>query len=217
MLFHPLDCKTWPRAEHFRYYTDVVRTRYNLNYEIDITELHRRVKEKKLRFYPVALWMVMRIVNDTMELRMAVDAEGNPGYWEYCVPSYTIFHEDDHTLSDIWTEWDDDFHAFYAQAVEDMTRYASVKGVKAKDGRPDNFTSLSMLPWLSFTGHGCDTYTSPQMLFPIFLMGKWHEREGRLFLPVSVSLNHAAADGWHAAKAFRDIENLAKNPENWLV
>ena len=79
MLFHPLDCKTWPRAEHFRYYTDVVRTRYNLNYEIDITALHQHVKQKKLRFYPVALWMVMRVVNDTMELRMATDADGNPG------------------------------------------------------------------------------------------------------------------------------------------
>lgn len=217
MLFHPLDCETWPRAEHFRYYTDIVRTRYNLNADIDITALHRCVKERKLRFYPTVLWMVMRVVNDTIELRMTTDADGNPGYWDYCVPLYTIFHEDDHTFSDIWSEWDDDFHTFYAQAVEDMTRYADVKGVKAKDGRPDNFVSLSMEPWLSFTGYGCDTYTAPQMLFPIFVMGKWYERDGRKYMPLSLSINHAAADGWHSAKALNDIAQLAAHPENWIV
>lgn len=104
----------------------------------------------------------------------------------------------------------------WPRAVDDMETYADVKGVKAKPGRPDNFTSLSMLPWLSFTGHGCDTYTAPQMLFPIFLMGRWRARHGRLLLPVSLSLNHAAADGWHAAKAFHDLETLADNPQNWL-
>lgn len=217
MLFHPLDCNTWPRAEHFRYYTDIVRTRYNLNYEIDITALYRRVKEKKLRFYPAALWMIMRVVNDTMELRMAVDEEGNPGYWEYCVPSYTIFHPDDQTFSDIWTEWDADFSVFYAKAVEDMETCSNIKGVQAKDGRPDGFVSLSMMPWLSFTSYACDTYTAPQMLFPIFVMGKWHELDGRRMLPISLSINHAAADGWHAAKAFHDIENLAMNPDIWMV
>ncbi len=216
MLFHPLDCDTWPRAAHFRYYTDTVRTRYNLNAEIDITALHRCVKARGLRFYPAALWMVMRVVNDTMELRMTTDAEGNPGYWEYCVPSYTIFHEDDHTFSDIWTPWSDDFPTFYAQAVDDMTRYADVKGVKAKDGRPDNFVSLSMEPWLSFTGYGCDAYTAPQMLFPIFVMGKWFERDGTLYMPLSLSINHAAADGWHSAKALCDIEALAKDADAWI-
>lgn len=216
MLFHPLNCSTWPRAEHFRYYTDTVRTRYNLNAEIDITALHRRVKDRRLRFYPTVLWMVMRVVNDTMELRMTTDSDGNPGYWEYCVPSYTIFHADDHTFSDIWSEWSDDFPTFYAQAVEDMTRYADVKGIKAKDGRGDNFVSLSMEPWLSFTGYALDVYTAPQMLFPIFVMGKWFERGGRRYMPLSLSINHAAADGWHSAKALRDIEALAQCPERWI-
>ncbi|MDO4175308.1 MAG: CatA-like O-acetyltransferase [Eubacteriales bacterium] len=216
MVFHPLDCETWPRAAHFRYYTDTVHTRYNLNVNIDITALYDCVKQNKLRFYPTVLWMIMRVVNDTIELRMATDADGNPGYWEYCVPSYTIFHKDDHTFSDIWTQWDDDFHTFYAQAVEDMETYADVKGIKAKDGRPEGFAALSMLPWLSFTGHGCDAYTAPQMLFPIFVMGKWREQNGKKYMPLSLSINHAAADGWHSAKALNDIADLAAHPERWI-
>lgn len=216
MLFHPLDEKTWERAEHFRYYTDTVRTRYNLNYDIDVTDLVRLVKQKQLRFYPTVLWMIMRVVNNNIALRMTTDAEGNPGYWEYSVPSYTIFHKDDHTFSDIWTDWNEDFAVFYAQAVEDMTTYADVKGVKAKPGKPENFASLSMVPWLSFTGHGCDTYPTPQMLFPIFVMGKWYERDGRKFMPVSLSVNHAAADGWHSTQAFLQIEQLAAHPSDWI-
>lgn len=216
MLFHPFD-EDWPRAEHFRYYTDTVRTRYNLNAEIDITALYRRVKERQLRFYPTALWMIMRVVNDTPALRMAVDAQGKPGYWDFCNPVYTVFHADDHTFSDIWTEWNADFPAFYTQAVHDMKTYGRVKGVKGRLGQPSNFVSVSMEPWLSFSGYGCDTYTAPQMLFPIFVMGKWFERDGRRLLPVSLSINHAAADGWHSAKALNDLAAMAAKPEEWIV
>ena len=35
--FHVFDPKTWERAEHFRYYMDFIKTRYNLNVNIDIT------------------------------------------------------------------------------------------------------------------------------------------------------------------------------------
>lgn len=28
-------------------------------------------------------------------------------------PNYTIFHEDDHTFTDVWTEYTEDFKIFY--------------------------------------------------------------------------------------------------------
>lgn len=46
--------------------------------------------------------------------------------------SFTIFHEDDKTLSDVWSVYDEDFEVFYTSAVRDMEQYGKVKRVKAK-------------------------------------------------------------------------------------
>lgn len=51
---------------------------------------------------------------------MFKDAEGNLCVWDQVVPNYTIFHEDDKTFSDCWTEYSDDFEVFYREITKDM-------------------------------------------------------------------------------------------------
>ena len=105
MAFHLIDMETWERRDHYRYYQTLVRTGYTLTTEVDITCLLEEVRRRELRFYPVMLYVISTAVNRQRELRMARDREGHLGYWDVCHPSYTIFHEDDHTFSDIWTAY----------------------------------------------------------------------------------------------------------------
>lgn len=214
--FHVFDPKTWERAEHFRYYMDFIKTRYNLNVNIDITGFLTALKEQKLKFFPSMLYVVMRTVNDTKEFRTCLNPEGQPGYWDYCIPSYTVFHPDDKTFSDIWSEYSPDFPSFYQQVVSDITTYGNNKGVKGRAGRPDNFTPVSSLPWLSFSGHGCDTFSDSRMILPIILFGKYFKQGERILLPLSISVNHAAADGYHSAKFLNDIQKLCDEYDTFL-
>ena len=50
MGFHLIDMETWERREHYRYYRDRIKARYNLGAEIDITDLLPQVKAEGLRF-----------------------------------------------------------------------------------------------------------------------------------------------------------------------
>lgn len=153
MAFHLIDMDTWERREHYHYYKDFLKVRYNLNVQIDITELLTQVKEQKLKFYPVFIYIIMKAVNQNREMRMQIDAGGRLGYWDECHPSYTIFHEDDKTFSDIWTEYNEDFYTFYDAVRRDMETYRDQKGIKPKPGKPDNFCPVSCVPWLSFDGY----------------------------------------------------------------
>ena len=38
MAFHLIDMDTWERREHYYYYKDFLKVRYNLNIQVDITE-----------------------------------------------------------------------------------------------------------------------------------------------------------------------------------
>ena len=212
MAFHKIDMDNWERREHYYYYRDFIKTRYNLCGEIDITGLLSQVREKRLHFYLVFLYVVIHTDNEIKELRMCLDEDGALGYWDVCHPSYTIFHKDDLTFSDIWTEYSPDFQTFYERASQDMETFQDVKGIKAKPDTPPNFCPISCIPWISFTGFGSDTYAESNMLYPVILFGKYHENEkGQILLPLSIAVNHMVADGYHTCLFFQKIQEFSSS------
>ena len=212
MAFHKIDMDNWERREHYYYYRDFIKTRYNLCGEIDITGLLSQIREKRLHFYLVFLYVVIHTVNEIKELRMCLDEDGALGYWDVCHPSYTIFHKDDLTFSDIWTEYSPDFQTFYERASQEMETFKDVKGIKAKPDTPPNFCPISCIPWISFTGFGSDTYAESNMLYPVILFGKYHENEkGQILLPLSIAVNHMVADGYHTCLFFQKIQEFSSS------
>ena len=64
---------------------------------------------------------------------------------------------------------------------------------------------FSCLPWLDFTG--CTTHSVGEpALFPIITFGKYTEEVGRLTLPATVTIAHAASDGYHTSQLFRRLQ-----------
>ena len=214
-MFNKIDMEKWERREHFSYYRNLIKTNYSINAEIDITELRKTQKERGLKFFPTMLYCVISGVNKNREFRMGFK-DGELGYWDYCVPSYTIFHSDDKTFSDIWSEYSEEFKLFYKNVIEDIEKYRDVKGIKAKERKLENFCPISFLPWLSFTGVSNDTYTESNMFFPVITLGKYFEREKKIYIPISVFVNHAVADGWHTCKLINEIEEIGKNISSWI-
>lgn len=111
---------------------------------------------------------------------MFKDAEGNLCVWDQVVPNYTIFHEDDKTFSDCWTEYSDDFEVFYREITKDMEEGQKKKGIKAKAGQPANFYCISCVPWAAFTAFGSRTLGSTEPgVFPNHYHGKIRKIRGK--------------------------------------
>lgn len=215
--FHVIDRATWPRSGHFDYYVEKIHCRYDLTANLTITRQLRRVKTLGLRFYPTLLYLAARAVNANREFRMSFDADGVLGYWDFVNPSYTIFHDDDKTFSDVWSDYEEAFPAFYRNVLRDMETCKNVKGILGKPDKPPNFCPMSALPWLSFTGMTHVLPASPPFLFPIIAFGKYFSQGDETLIPVSVSVHHAAADGYHTCKLINDMQTLADAAEDWLT
>ena len=214
-VFEPVP-PDWERKPYFDYYYNTIKSKYNVNYHIDITELLSRVKNQSLRFYPTFMYVIMRIVNQNKEFRMSFDENKILGTWSFVIPSYTIFHNDNKTFSDIWSEYTPVFKDFYNQVVEDENTYKDVKKIRAKENRPPNFCPISAVPWLSFQSISQDTYSESPLLFPIIRFGKYYKHEDKVLLPFSIFVNHAVADGYHTSKLINEIEDLCKRSKDWL-
>lgn len=207
-MFTPIDLATWPRREHFHYYRNILPCGYSVTVRLDVTRFTAMLAEKGLKFYPSFIWCVSHNILSHPAFRMGVDQEGNPGTHDVMHPNYTVFHEDDHTFSDLWSEHDEDFARFYQQFLEDVATYGDNRGIKARPGQPGNFYCISCVPWLDFTGYSAVVPGGQPNIFPVITYGKATEEAGRVTLPMAINISHAAADGWHTAEFVNDLQAL---------
>lgn len=205
-MFTPIDLNTWPRREHFHYYRNILPVGYSMTVRLDVTKFRAMVRAQGLKFYPSFIWCVSHTLLAHPAFRMAVDQEGNPGTHDILHPNYTVFHEDDHTFSDLWTEHNEDFSAFYRAFAADAETYGQNHGIKAKPGQPWNFYCISCVPWLSFEAYSSQVAGGQPTLFPVFSYGKFEERDGKWTMPMAINIAHAAADGWHTAAFVGDLQ-----------
>lgn len=216
-MFTKIDMATWVRKPYFDYYINKITARYQLTVQADITEFLKIRRAYNKKMYPTIMYAVTSAINRHDEFRLSYDENGNLGIYDTLSPSYTIFHEDDHTFSDIWTEWDFDFKNFYDAVQSDMATYKNAKGIKAKSNAPSNIYPISMLPWLSFSGYAIDTSVVSHLFTPIVTIGKYYEDAGCCKIPLAVYVNHAVADGYHTSMLIEDIILTLNRAEEWIV
>ena len=207
-MFPPIAPTPWPRREHFHYYRNILPCGYSVTVQLDVTKFRAMCRNNGLKFYPSFIWCVSHNILAHPAFRMGVDGAGNPGYHDMLHPNYTVFHEDDHTFSDLWTAHDEDFAAFYQAFLADVAQYGGNHGIKARPGQPANFYCISCVPWLDFTGYASMAVGGQPNLFPVITYGKATEHDGRETLPFAVNISHAAADGWHTSQFLNDLQAL---------
>ena len=84
-----------------------------------------------------------------------------------------------------------------AENFDGLTFGGIGEGVRVNKG--ENLFNVSCIPWASFTGFSLELPESTRFFSPIFTVGKYFRREGRLYLPFAAQVHHAVCDGWHVA------------------
>ncbi|PGE60240.1 type A chloramphenicol O-acetyltransferase [Bacillus wiedmannii] len=215
MRFHIIDRDNWNREQYFAHYLKLKCT-FSMTVNVDITRLLKELHQKGIKFYPVFIYLISRVINNHKEFRTCFNDEGVLGYWEEMIPSYTIFHKDDKSFSSIWTDYSSDFHIFYKNYEEDMRCYASAHGLFTKENIPSNVFPISSIPWASFTGFNLNITNDGDFLLPIITCGKYFSEENKVMLPVSLQVHHSVCDGYHTSRFIEDVQKLSNSCNEWL-
>ena len=134
--FKKVDMESWPRREHYRYYTEALKVEFNMTAPVDVQNLLRFCHAHGCKFYATAIYCVTKALNRIENFRMFKNADGELCVWDKIVPNFTFFHPDDCTFSDCWTDFSEDFPTFYNAITADMQTYKDVKGIKTKPNQP---------------------------------------------------------------------------------
>lgn len=196
MRFTPIDLQNWPRGQMFYYFSKMAPTGYSMTVELDVTALRNFLQTENLKFFPTYLWLITRNLNRQTEFKVA-EREGVLGYYDTLTPLYASFHEDDHTFSLMWTEYKDCFFDFYQAYLANQEQFGDVHGVLCQTPPPANAYTVSCIPWVNFTHFAVHSYENKPYYFPSVEAGKLFERDGQIFLPLSLTCHHATTDGFH--------------------
>lgn len=204
MQFQLIDQKTWKRKEYFEHYFTHVPCTYSMTVNLAITGL----KMTKKKVYPSLLYGLTKLVNYHEEFRMTITENGAVGIFSDMMPCYTVFHKETETFSNIWTEYSDNYTEFCDRYMEDLIRYGNVERMMAKPNPPVNTFPVSMIPWATFEGFNLNLQNGYDYLLPVFSFGKYYEKHGEYFIPLSIQVHHAVCDGFHICRFVNELQEL---------
>ena len=205
-MFHPIDMAGWERRELFYYFSQMAPTGYSLTVDVDVTEVLRVTRERGIKFFPAYLWLVTRNLNRQQAFKCAVK-DGAVGYYDTLTPLYAMWHEESHTFSLMWTEYDESFSVFYGNYVRHQQLHGQNRGVLARpELPPENAYTVSALPWVEFKHFAVHSYENKPYYFPSVEAGKYREEAGRVLMPLSMTCHHATTDGYHVSEFLKDLQ-----------
>ena len=211
--FINIDKSTWKRTQYFDHYFNKLRCSYSMTVNLDITKFKSTADTNGIKLYPLLIYALTNIVNRHEEFRTDIDSNGEIGIWESMLPSFTIFHKESETFSQMWTEYDSDVATFISTFNDDMRLFGNCEGIIAKPDTPKNSFPISSIPWSTFTSFNLNIFEDGSYLLPIFTWGKSYidPSTSKLLIPLSVQVHHAVCDGFHLSRFINELQELLDN------
>ncbi len=190
-----INLDTWKRKAHYQVYSHAVDPHYCVSFELDVTRFRAAVKAHGWSFTMAFIFAVTKCANEIEEFRYRF-LNGEAVLYEAMDTSITYL--------DQATELFKVVHVPMEDTVEQYTRLAmeTIEHQKAYFTGPvaNDVYQFSALPWLTFTHVSHTDFGDREKAQPIFVWGKYYEREGKFIMPFSAQVHHAFVDGVHISK-----------------
>ncbi len=203
MNYKIIDVERWERRDLFRIYTGKLKIVMNATVKLDVTPLVHFRKKHGLRFYPLMMWVVGKLMNAHDEFKYHLTEEGELWKWERISPSYTDFHPRTGRFVKFATEYLDDLWEFHERCVSDMEAHKEESGFLPQI---PNVFDISCLPWISYDELSLSVDEGRSTLYPVVIWGKYERRLFRYRMPVTLKINHAVCDGYHLSRFFLELQ-----------
>lgn len=198
-----IDKEKYYRKDAFKVFTEDYKCSFAMSGRVDVTKLDAYSRKTGTKFYINFLYILQTVVNSRDDYKMIwFYKEEKLGVFSNVGVTHYVFHDDDETCTPVHTAYIADYPSFYKKVSNDI---ALGKERKYKPDPNEDYSSYfdaSFMPWFSFDSFSLELPDGYLYFLPIINWGKYREENGRLMMPVSIRLNHAAADGYLASRFF---------------
>lgn len=206
MNYKIIDKKNWCRSREYTYFTKINPSIFSVTAMTDITALYHYCKENGIKVFPTILYAIAIVVNGIPQFRYGYEKHELVEY-EELEPSFISFDADTSSCNVLQLPMSsfDVFYSNYLKLINKEITFIPKRNTFTVSSEPRiHFTSFSFsLP----------VNIDEPSLCPSIMLGKFKEENGRIIMPFSLTINHIAADGYHASLLFDRFQKIAEVPE----
>lgn len=188
-----IDIAAWERCEAFALFSGVEYPFYSVTVPVDVTEVKKAAEELGVSFYHLMVWTCTKAVNSVPQFRLRVRGD-QVVRLDMTHPSYTTLKPGSEQFQIITLPWQEDPIAFCRAAKEKETAQTTFMD---QEEESDELVYLSCTPWFDFTALTNEHSLDRDDTIPRLAWGKYQEKDGRLWLHLSIEVNHRLIDGYH--------------------
>lgn len=197
---HIIDKSTWPRREIFEFFSGISNPFYAVTFRQDVTELRRFCKERRISFYYALIYLCCKALEDVPAFALRIRGENVVELGKQ-IPSFTDLKQGSELFHIVTMPCE-------GTIVEFCERAKAVSSAQNSfidpAGQGDNLIYFSCLPWMETTAVTNERDLSADGAqddsIPRLCWGKYTQENGRVYLGMSVEVNHRLIDGVHIGR-----------------
>ena len=202
---HLIDLATWPRREHFEFFSTFEEPFFGLVSEVDCTLARDEARRLGVPFFLYYLYHAVQAANAIEAFRQRIE-QGQVYTYDRVHASATIGRPD-HTFSFSFIEQQASLADFVAGARTEIAAIQATTGLglSERTARPD-VLHCSAIPWVNFTGlTHARSFRFPDSA-PKISFGQVFAAGASQRMAVAVNVHHALADGYHVGLFLEEFQ-----------
>lgn len=196
-----VDEKNWDRAMHCMIFRNSMEPAFCVTFEVDITNFLKKVKKQNYSFTIAMVYAVCKCANEIEAFRYKF-LNGEVVLFDRIDTAFTYLNQDTKLFKVVNVPLKDLLEEYVALAT------------KVAQEQKDYFTGplgndvfqCSPLPWVTYTHISHTNSGKKDNATPLFDWGKYYEKAGRIFMPISVQAHHSFVDGIHVGEFAEAIQ-----------
>jgi chloramphenicol O-acetyltransferase type A len=203
-----IDMKQWERREHYQFFSASDLPFYSVNFEIEITGLKEKTTSLGISINNALIFLTVRSLNQIENFLYRVQ-QGRIVRHDKIHPSFACLKENEELFRFITVDFHEDVRMMDKTIKEEIRNSESYFNLDKVKGRND-FVFLSSLPWIPFNAISHTMNLDKEDAIPRIAWGKFFERNGQIFLPYNIQVNHAFVDGIHVGRFYETLQNQVR-------
>ena len=197
-----IDIENWERKENFNFFRHFQNPQLSITSEVECGGAKQRAKAAGQSFFLHYLYAVLRAANEIPEFRYRIDTEGRVVLYDTIDMLSPIKIKENGKFFTTRFPYHNDFDTFYREAK-------MIIEAIPEDG-DYGLMLLSATPDLYFTSITGTQEKKSGNNYPLLNAGKAIVREGKLVMPIAMTIHHGFIDGHHLSLFHKKVEEFLK-------
>ena len=213
------DMENSNRYNTYEWFKTFSNSTYGVNVKLDVTKIVKLSKERQESFFINFLYIIMKGLNNTPELRMRL-INDKPYIFDDINPAFTVMTKAG-TFENVRFKNNHNYKDFYKIAKEVIEKSKNKDKIIKCDYNPTNEYNefyITCTPWIDFVSltHPIPDDKSSQTV-PRVCWGKYIENNGNFEMTLNITVSHIFVDGYPLSQTFIKIQELLDDVENILI